>query len=111
MCDTHMKKPCKDCPFLRSREPFLHPDRAYEIAEAANHRWNTFTCHKTLDYDDENDEMYTGETSKECAGFLTLKAKLIGMDAVPDDFEPAFDEVYDDEGDMENAYYEQWNKK
>lgn len=45
-----MKKPCKDCPFIKgsSTNRTLRPDRMTEIKEALLYEQATFTCHKTL---------------------------------------------------------------
>lgn len=111
----YRKKPCSQCPFRRDVKPFLHPERAYDIAIHAQNPYNSFPCHKTLEHDedDEGSYSYAGAESKECAGFLTLRAKELGEDShgIPDGFEPAYDQVYDDVWDMEYAYDEQWEKQ
>ena len=106
----YMKQPCKHCPFRSDVKPFLHPDRAAEIAYAAGNPYNEFPCHKTTEYDEESDDgaMMQVETSKECAGFLTLRAQQ-GM-KTPKGFEPSWDMCYIDEFDMIQAYEEQWDK-
>lgn len=64
-----MNQPCKDCPYKRGVF-FLRTERAEELAYHAQNPYNTFTCHKTLDCDD--DYRVTNK-SLECAGFLTLQ--------------------------------------
>lgn len=65
---NHMKKPCQHCPFKRDVRPFLHPDRAYEIASVSGNPYSSFPCHKTLEYDEEDEEHlnYDRSASKEC---------------------------------------------
>jgi hypothetical protein len=101
-----VKVPCKHCPFRKDVKPFLHPERAEEFVYAAHNPFNTFTCHKTLDHDEDGNHVVSQE-SKECAGFLTMKA-VFGIPP-PDGFTPAFTECYEDELDMITAYTEQWN--
>jgi len=109
----YIKTPCKHCPFRHDVKPFLHPRRAEELAYAAQNPYEQFPCHKTTEYNDEYDNEYGGndmmqvETSKECAGFLTLRAQMNG-DEVPEGFEPAYDLCYEDDWDMIQAYEEQW---
>lgn len=45
-----LKKPCKDCPFLRTENMFasLTKDRMLDITHAITNENKTFTCHKTL---------------------------------------------------------------
>ena len=104
------KKPCKHCPFRQDVTPFLHPDRAAEIAYAAENPYSSFACHKTTVSDDESDdgEMLVVETSLECAGFLTLRAQA-GED-VPEGFEPSYDICYTDPYEMVEAYEAEWEK-
>lgn len=107
----YMKQPCKNCPFRHDVKPFLHPDRASEIAYAAMNPYNEFPCHKTTEPDEDSEygEMLQVETSKECAGFLTLRAQA-GM-RVPKGFEPAYKVCYIDEFDMIQAYEDEWNER
>lgn len=107
-----MKAPCQHCPFRIDVHPFLHPDRAYEIAAAAENPYSDFPCHKTtesVEDDDGSGEMMRVESSKECAGFLTLRARLTS-DGVPKDFKPAWDLVYEDADHMYDAYEEASNR-
>lgn len=106
----YMKQPCKHCPFRSDVKPFLHPDRAAQLAYSAQNPYSEFPCHKTTveDEDSECGEMLQVETSKECAGFLTLRAQS-GMQ-VPKGFEPSWDICYIDDWDMIQAYEDEWNK-
>lgn len=105
-----MKVPCKHCPFRNDIRPYLHPDRAYEIGIAAQNPYNSFPCHKTTEYDDESDdgEMMVTEDSKECAGFLTLRAQEGG--SIPEGFTPAWEICYTDAFEMYQVAEEEWNK-
>lgn len=67
-------KPCKNCPFCSDVKPFLRTERAEDLAAAACNPWNTFPCHETTVSDDESEdgEMMEVETTKVCAGFLSI---------------------------------------
>lgn len=106
--ESYMHKPCKHCPFRNDVTPYLHPDRAAEIAYAAQNPYNDFSCHKTTEYDDDCEDTVVTEQSKTCAGFLTLRAQL--GERLPDGFEPSWEICYIDTWDMIEAYEEQWNK-
>lgn len=108
---SYMKKPCKHCPFRNDIRPYLHPDRAAEIAFAAENPYQTFHCHQTTveDEDSEDCEMLVTENSKECAGFLTLRAQT--GEQVPKGFKPAWTICYTDSYGMIDAYEEEWNKQ
>ena len=79
-----LRKPCAECPFTRSVNPFLSAERAAEIAEAVLSDNRTFTCHKHLngtyvDLEDENadDEglSYRYEptmSDQHCAGAMAM---------------------------------------
>lgn len=107
--ESFMKQPCKHCPFRNDVTPFLHPDRAVEIAYASQNEYADFWCHKTTESDDESGECYATEESKLCAGFLTLRAQ--GGNETPKGFEPSWEVVYIDEYDMIQAYEEEWEKQ
>lgn len=108
-----VKKPCKNCPFRNDVRPYLHPERAAEIAYAAQNPFSNFTCHSTIEYDGDEDIQgrSTGDFSraKTCAGFLTLRAQE-GED-VPEGFTPSWEICYTDAYEMTDAYEEQWNKE
>lgn len=107
-----IKKPCQHCPFRRDVKPFLHPERAYEIASHAENPYNSFPCHKTTTSDEEIETIEEFQkakySQKECAGFLTMRAKNEG--SIPKGFEPAWELIYDDPFQMEDAYQEEWDK-
>jgi hypothetical protein len=99
-----VKKPCGHCPYRRDVKPFLHPSRGEELAYLAQNPYNTFHCHKTLGYDENEDDTCTTEKSKVCAGFLTLQHNENGRTTYDGDgFEPS-DLVYNDSYEMAEAY-------
>lgn len=102
-----MKQPCKHCPFRRDVKPFLHPERGEQLAYHAQNPYNSFSCHKTTEYDEDSDNQVAVSTSLECAGFMTLQC-VEGMEP-PEGFEPAYDEVYGDVYEMIDAYSEDNN--
>lgn len=100
----YMKKACEHCPFRRDVRPFLRPERAEEIAYNALNRYGSFTCHKTLECDDESGDNYTTHTSKECAGHLTLQHHENGENYYSDEgFQPD-PNCYESAYDMVEAY-------
>ncbi len=107
--DGHMKKPCKHCPFRSDVTPFLHPERAEEIAYAACNPYSEFACHKTTEYDEEGEDLEQTENSKLCAGFLAMQINEAGIDA-PDGFEIP-ENVYADSYEMTEAYQIEWDNK
>lgn len=111
MAEDFMKSPCKHCPFRRDVTPFLHPDRATEIAYSAQNPYSEFYCHKTTEFDDDDDEgdMLVTDNTKVCAGFLTLRAQE-GL-RIPKGFTPDWEKCYGDTWEMTEAYGEEWNKK
>ena len=103
------KKPCKHCPFRRDVKPFLHPERAEEISNAASNPYSEFHCHATLGHDDdEGDTMVVG-TSLICAGFLAMQINEAGK-RQPKGFETP-DNVYSDAWEMTDAYQDEWDRK
>jgi hypothetical protein len=66
-------RPCDSCPFRTDRAFFLHGHRAREIARALVKDGQTFQCHKTLEYEDEEDDaghavVKITTNSQHCAG-------------------------------------------
>lgn len=105
-----MKIPCKNCPFRKDVKPYLHPKRAEEIAYATQNPYQSFACHKTtVPSEDDGNEMLATDDSKECAGFLTLRAQ--DGEYIPEGFEPAYEMCYTDVWKMVEAYEIQWNKQ
>lgn len=103
-----VKVPCKHCPFRVDVKPYLHPERAADIAYASQNPYNSFSCHKTTEYNEDSEEMECTDKSKECAGFLTLRAQE-GED-IPEGFEPSWELVYTSILEMIDAYEEEWDK-
>ena len=71
--------PCKDCPFRTDIKPFLTKARAREIFNAITRKQQTFSCHKTVAYaddDDESDSYVPSTKEQHCAGALILLEKL-----------------------------------
>lgn len=101
-----VKKPCKHCPFRNDVTPFLHPNRAMELAYSATNPYSDFPCHKTTEYDDEEENLVATENSMTCAGFLTLQAQETGN--IPKGFDPSYDMVYMDANEMIDAYEQEW---
>lgn len=104
-----IKKPCKHCPFRNDVKPFLHPERGEELANLACNPYSSFPCHKTTVENENSDEgeMLCTETTKECAGFMTLQINE-GME-IPKGFTPAYEIVYSDSYEMADAYSEENN--
>ena len=101
-----VKKPCAHCPYRRDVTPFLRPERAEELANAACNPYSVFTCHKTLEHDDEG-ETYAGQNSQVCAGFLTLQHHMNGGTSYDrDGFVPSKN-CYEDSWEMIEAYEEE----
>jgi hypothetical protein len=105
MTDHYMKVPCIHCPFRRDVKPFLRAAFAEDLAYSAGNKYNSFPCHKTTDHSGEDKgQMKITERTKECAGFLTLRA-ADGI-GTPEGFEPSFDLCYTDAFEMIQTYYE-----
>ncbi len=111
MTEEFMPSPCKNCPFRTDVKPYLHPDRAFEIAASAENPYNDFPCHKTTTHDEDEfgEFLVDRETEKQCAGFLTLRARETS-EGVPEGFKGAYDIVYEDADHMEAAYEEVWSR-
>jgi len=107
-----MKKPCAHCPFRVDVKPFLHPERGEELAYATQNRYQSFPCHKTtVSSDDDEDgsgERYYDNNTKECAGFLTLKAQYDDS-TLPKGFEPSWELIYMEPSEMAWAYESESN--
>jgi len=71
----NLKKPCDNCPFLRSARFTLTTDRCEEIVECVTEQDGTFACHKTVTYDDYSEDVedyVRGEGEEHCAGVLIM---------------------------------------
>lgn len=106
-----VKKACAHCPFRRDVKPFLHPERAEDIAYSAQNAYSEFHCHKTVDYDDDESEGEGLLTSQSliCAGFLEMQINEAGIDR-PEGF-PEQDNVYCEANDMIWEYEHEWDKR
>lgn len=71
-----LKRPCVDCPFLRDKA-FLTRARARSIATDVLVAGKTFSCHKTLDYSNADDDGGPADTkhTQHCAGALIMCEK------------------------------------
>ena len=110
MSKPYMKQPCPHCPYVTTTKPFLHPERALELAEHAERSiYSEFPCHQTTESDDEGDSQRVS-ASKECAGFLALQNNAHGETQYDRaGFEVSLKHpVYEDSGSMYEAYLEQW---
>lgn len=67
MFDAVPAAPCSNCPFRKDVPIYLHRERRYEIAQSIIDG-HDFSCHKTVDYDVEDDEEPNTADSKICAG-------------------------------------------
>lgn len=104
-----MKAPCEQCPFRKDVKPFLHPDRAREIAENSH----SFDCHKTITYADDYEgdaapQIITGK-EKICAGWLAMQIKR-GTWSPGKGFTMP-ENTYAAVNDMHNAYFTEYNKR
>ena len=70
-----LRRPCSQCPFRRDVPGFLHPARAEEIADALLGD-QTFACHKTVDYDEDDGEGQVTSASQHCAGASIVLEKM-----------------------------------
>lgn len=67
-----LKKPCKDCPFIvgSSTNRTLAEGRITEIVKDITEENATFSCHKTINYDERD-----MSTEQHCAGALIYAKK------------------------------------
>lgn len=112
-----MKTPCKDCPFRKDVRPYISVERVREIFAAIIERDNHFSCHKTVDYSQEDE---SGETvpktghSSVCAGAAILQDKCgrpsvmvrmgYALRSIPRDHFDMAAPVYDSPEEMLAAY-------
>ncbi len=69
-----LTKACKDCPFRTDNNFHLTVPRVREIC-ASLERDESFSCHKTLDYSNGDDGVYT-RRSMHCAGALVMLEQM-----------------------------------
>lgn len=75
----NLTTPCGDCPFRNDGKGIrLRRSRAQDILDAITDLDLTFSCHKTVEYDDEDDEGFhiVGDGEEHCAGALILLEHL-----------------------------------
>lgn len=98
----YMDKPCNACPYRKDVTPYLRPKRGAELANLVYSNHN-FYCHKTLSEEsDEDGELDIIQTSKVCAGFLSLCANA--KTVYPEEFTPSTELVYESVAEMTKAY-------
>lgn len=75
-----LKKPCGNCPFIEGTEMVLRPGRMTGIVRSLGNDANTFPCHKTTRFDDDDGEDCATPHSKEqaCMGALAFMLKHHG---------------------------------
>lgn len=75
----NMVRPCPHCPFRSDNPPFLHKERAKEIAQAFK-EGNWFACHQTTVYREDEEtgdgDMECTDSSEHCAGAMILLEKI-----------------------------------
>lgn len=78
---TTVAAPCAKCPFRKDVPIYLRADRRREIAEALILRDETFHCHETVDYRDDDDGETYGDTTnaRPCAGAAKAVMAAGGM--------------------------------
>lgn len=68
---AQMKKPCKDCPFRKTRPIALRGERVAQIRDSLTHEDVAFHCHKTTSGMDG--EPYSASSDhKICAGSMLM---------------------------------------
>lgn len=107
-------KPCHQCPFRRGEGAVrLRARRIAQVCDSTGHDGRTFACHKTVDYDREDDDETFPSTDgqQHCAGALIFGLKHDGPHQMgriagrlgmwdPRRLKPHFDEVFDDIDEM-----------
>ncbi len=71
----NLKSPCKNCPFRKDVEPYISEARCKDIVFALTKDNKTFACHKTVDYndiDEESREVKKNINESHCAGALIV---------------------------------------
>jgi hypothetical protein len=79
-----LKKPCKDCPFLKNSpmREVLHSDRLPQIvSDLLSDDHKVFTCHKTINYKErvdevENETFYPQPGNQMCMGSMIFLQKM-----------------------------------
>lgn len=95
MKTLYMKKPCENCPFIKSDKGIdsLGRERAKEIID--QNKYHGFVCHKTANYDIPQGQ--EDPNRKQCAGALILAKKLGTTQPFLDLYEDMFGEMeFDD---------------
>ena len=69
-----LKGPCADCPFRKDKPFYLDPTRVDDIADVLLDGGG-FTCHKTVDYSDDDGPRVTRD-GRECGGAMVTLEKI-----------------------------------
>lgn len=102
-----LRKPCRDCPFVIAVNFPLGMDRRNEIANSLE-RGETFPCHKTVTYDDEDGSVIYNQGESRCFGAASVLHKgghspmqmeqiayRLGMGELPEDEQLQIETTYD----------------
>ena len=68
----NLRTPCDNCPFRSDITFFLDPRRVTEILDALLLDGKTFSCHKTVHYDDDGEPSMPHGDEQHCAGALIM---------------------------------------
>jgi hypothetical protein len=75
-----LKRPCPACPFRSDVTPYIRAARVKEIERGLVREQGTFACHKTVDYENEDEdgeaEHCPSEGEQHCAGALILLERI-----------------------------------
>lgn len=72
----NLKKPCANCPFRSDIKPFITGARAKEICNSLVEQQQTFPCHKTVKYDDDEGNGRVVPKSEHCAGAMIMLERM-----------------------------------
>ena len=70
-------KPCDNCPFRKDYSFPLGKERRVKIAKSLLEKDQTFGCHKTTTFDDNDKHIYT-DKERPCAGAVHLVTEVTG---------------------------------
>lgn len=80
-----LKKPCKQCPFIKGTTMALSPGRMEGIVESLRSDYNVFPCHKTAQHDEDeegNSITVPHENEQACMGALAYAYQHHGVTPV-----------------------------
>lgn len=70
-----LTKPCKDCPFRTDNGFILNTSRVRDICTAITVQQHSFTCHKTIEHDEDGEPIRGGDEIH-CAGALIMLERM-----------------------------------